>query len=140
MYDYDKLAIEYKTASDRRKGNIVIIIRGVYLNKIKRMAYTVIERDLDDFWQIYDMRIIYALNTWEQRAKFTTYLYSIIRGTLNVYLNNDYKTLFPKRYKKYDNEPLNIILLDDMDYTKEYLINNIHDENWNHVKSIVNKE
>ena len=112
------------------------LCRQVYLNKIRQQARTVIERDREDFWQHYDLRIIYALENWDpsRGAQFTTYLYAAVRGTLNVYLRTDYKSLYPKRYQKYGNEPVQIVHLDDMDLSFDQIRDSIQDPNWDHCK------
>ena len=140
--ELSKLAMEYRNekTSDRRRGKIVEIVGQKYKGLIHKKTVGVVKRDLEDFWQHYNIRVIKALNNWqpEKGAEFTTYLYQIVKGTLYQYLNSDYKKLKATKYKKYD-KPVQVIHIDNFNDINEDILLELYPEtDWDYVKKTIN--
>jgi len=127
--DFDALALEYRdeNTTDRRRGDIVMIISYKYLPKVKRMAVGIVERDQDDYYQVYYQKIIYAIEKWKNSgAMFTSFLWQCIIGTRQEYL--------VKNYKK-EMRATQIVYVNDWDeYDIEGLKDEYADQDWQYCK------
>jgi len=118
-HDYDSLALEYRNpkTKDRRRGQIINICSERYMNKYKNKARGVVARDREDFFQWYYIKVIYALEKWnpEKGTKFTTFLCLCLQGTMQMYLDHDFKKMKRTELKKWDN-PVQIVFFNNWDY------------------------
>lgn len=113
--ELDELVLEYRsTTSERKKNRLYMLICEKYMPYIKSKCKGEIKVDTEDIKQIYHIRVLHAINTWNQKASFSTYMWSVIRGTVDEWVRTNKNQLF--KDGKY-----NIRISDMDDFTAETL-------------------
>lgn len=120
--ELDQLAIDYIHSTDSKDQNRLFKkIYTKYEPYIKKRLIGMQKYDSDDVLQIYSIQILTALSKWEQKASFSTFLYSYVRGTIKEWL---------KTRKMYKDGRYHILLDNIDDFTRDSLTEYCSEDNW----------
>ena len=126
--ELDMYAIEYQdTTDEKRRNRLFKKIYKKYYPYISKRISDMQDSDKDDVLQIYSVQILVALEGWERRASFGTYLYSHIRGSIKEWVRTHKNKMFKDgRYHQ---------LIGNMDdYTSDTLYDFCSIDDWDYVK------